>query len=409
MITYDFLLGVVVSLFSGALIGMERAHSKRQFYAGIRTFSLISLFGFLTTYFTDNIFTILGMLIVASFSFMLYYFNFKRLKTIGLTTMLTVNLTYFYGVIVGLGHIQEGVFLSVLTTIILWLRTKSRHIIKHISQEEIVDILEFVILVGLVYPLLPETLTFGLITVPVMEIYYFVILLSVINFVAFIGARKLSAVQEIEVVSFFGGLAASTPTTLTLIKTIKKAKEHVVPLGISLATSAMLLRNFIIVSVVNYSYLVSIFPVFVIPFLILFIWGLSNLVCGKTCVSGRKDVMEIPSPFGVKNALRIGVGIFVIYTVLETLKQFIGDQAMLLLLFLGSIISSSGVAVSLAISGGFGMPISWGYFAIISGGLVSNILFPLWLGEYKVVLRTLPLFVVAFLGALLGLLLGGWA
>ncbi len=406
MITHEFLLRVIVSLFSGALIGLERAHSKKQFYAGVRTFSLISLFGFLTTYFADHIFTVLGMLIVASFSFMLYYFNFKRLKTIGLTTMLTVNLTYFYGVVIGLGHIQEGVFLSVLTTIILWLRTKSRHVITHISQEEIVDILEFVILVGLVYPLLPETLTFGLITVPIMEIYYFIIFLSVINFIAFVGARKLSAVQEIEVVSFFGGLAASTPTTITLVKTIKKAKEHVVPLGISLATSAMLFRNFIIVSVINYAYFVSLFPVFVIPFLILFIWGLSNLICGRCYISGRRDVIEIPSPFGVKNALKIGFGILIIYTVLETLKQFIGNQTMLLLLFLGSIISSSGVAVSLAISGGFGMPISWGYLAIISGGLVANVLFPLWLGEHKVVLRTLPLFTAAFLGALFGLFIG---
>ncbi len=364
MIDQGFLFKIFVSLSIGAVIGLERAYTKRQFFIGIRTFSLIAIFGFLSG-FVPFLFYF-GFLSISSLLIFLYYFNFKEQKRIGLTTIISFILCYVLGYLINLGYIQESIFCCVLITLILWLKEKTRDLVKHIKKEDIKDFLEFLILLGFIYPILPEDLTLFGINIPVFEVYSIVILLTIINFIAYLTTKKLDSKQEVSIIGFFGGLIDSTSTTFSLSKIVKK--EDLLVGGALLATSGMVIRNLIIATYTLSKLDLVIFLTSLITILMLVPISLYLISKNKT---QEKDI-EVESPFGVKKAIKIGAYILTFIVVLNIAQHYLKNSGFFdIFVFVSAFLSTTATTISIFSS----IPNPQKYFYIILlGGIFSNLI-----------------------------------
>jgi uncharacterized membrane protein (DUF4010 family) len=305
------------------------------------------------------------------------------------------------GTLVGLQYFSEAVFLAVIITVILYSRERLRGIAKEVSEKEITDFLEFAVLIGVVYPLLPQQTQILGIDIPLLDIWLLVVLVGMINFFAFVAARYVSAVREIELTSFLGGLIASTPTAVALLSFYRENKRAigVITGGFMLLNAAMLARNFLIVAVPNPSlaYYMG------MPLLLMLA---STVGYAYFVMHGQrsKAKLHIESPFGVLKAAELGLGIFATYVVLGIAQQWLGPGAFLAGVFLASMISSTGVAATLStllLSGQISLTsASLALMVVYSGGFISNLVV-YWIGKAtEVIHKAAYLLAFGFIGAL---------
>jgi len=364
MLDQSFLFKIFVSLSIGAVIGLERAYSKKQFFVGIRTFSLISIFGFLSGFVTFLFY--FGFLSISALLILLYHFNFRSTKSIGLTTIISFILCYVLGYLIYLGYIQESIFCCVLITLILWLKEKTRDLVQHIKKEDIKDFLEFLILLGFIYPILPEKINLLGINIPILEVYSIVILLTIINFIAYLTTKRLDSKQEVSIIGFFGGLIDSTSTTFSLSRIVKK--DNLLVGGALLATAGMVVRNLIIATYTlsKLDMVILLTSSITMTMLVL----ISLFLISKNKSDGKE--IEVESPFGVKKAIKIRAYILIFIVVLNVAQHYLKNTGFFdIFVFVSAFLSTTATTISIFSS----IPDPQKYFyTIILGGIFSNLI-----------------------------------
>lgn len=120
----------------GGLIGMERSFFKKQ--AGLRTFALVALgaalFAYLGTMIEpSNPSRVLANLVVGIGFLGAGLIFLHEEKVIGLTTAAALWTTTAIGAAIGIGYYLEGIFVTILTLIILTIWT---YLEKYIRQND---------------------------------------------------------------------------------------------------------------------------------------------------------------------------------------------------------------------------------------------------------------------------------
>jgi uncharacterized membrane protein (DUF4010 family) len=156
----DTLGGAAVSLLIGLLLGLERQRSQRsdeQLFAGIRTFPVLVLAGYLGGLAAASgaplalpaVLLGVAALVVAAY-----------LRTagehVGATTEALALLAPLLGATVGFGRSELAAAVAVAVTLLLTLKAPLRKIAHTVSEDEIFSILKFGIVAVILLPLLPE-------------------------------------------------------------------------------------------------------------------------------------------------------------------------------------------------------------------------------------------------------------
>jgi uncharacterized membrane protein (DUF4010 family) len=342
-----FLQKVFLSALIGALLGTEREYSKHQEIAGLRTFSLVSLVGCLSVIASEKLgspaLVAVCFAFVSIFAIALYANAMLKHRAFGFTTHISLMITCLLGILVGFEFFSEAVFLAIVVAMILFSRDKLHRLVKHLNEREVGDLLEFLALLGIVYPLIPESITVGGIAFPLLTIWMLVVIVSVINFVAFIGARFLCDKYEIGVISFFTGLISLTVTATATAPLYKQNKRllNAIAAGFMLACAGMFLRNYAIVlfgSVGNAAFFV---PTMAAAFAVYLAFSLPAFK------KKSRTHLHLRSPFNVKEAVKVGLLVLVLFSVLN-LSKSVNMDLVFIAAFLGGLVNSEAVAVSLA-------------------------------------------------------------
>lgn len=381
MVIQLFIQKIVLSILVGALLGLEREYTKSQEIVGLRTFALISLFGCLTVIISDKLLLgnyllpLLGFIIASMFAIFMYVSAIKKGLSEGFTTNFAIIIAYLLGMMAGFGLFLEAIFLSIVVAVILFSKERLHYIVRHLTEKEVGDLLEFLVLLGIIYPIIPQSVEFYGITIPVFMIWVFAVAISLTNFFAFLGARYFGAKQEISILSFLGGLMSSTISIASIsniYKQNKKLKTVLVP-SFLIVTSAMLIRNFAIAMIPateTTRYLL-------IPLLlsIALLFSFSYIMLKKKKKVGK---LHIKSPFNVPQAVKLGI-IFLGVFILLDLAQDLGSEAFYVVAFFGGMLSSSGTSISLVsllLSNVVGViPVSIGIVLANIGAVTSNYIF----------------------------------
>jgi len=239
----EFFLRALISLGIGALIGVEREFSKKQTILGIRTLALSSLLGMLFSYLELSLLIPIGFIVVATFGIL--SFSKQKRKVFGLTTLFSLLLSYIFGVLVGSGYIIEAVGLSIIVTLLLFMRTQTRIFVKKLKREEIFEALEFGIILFILYPILPKSFSFFGIIINLQMVLQIIILISLISLLMFF-VLIFYGEHLLPIVGLIGGMINSFGTITNFIKKKKAELSSILLAETGKMVSALILSLLLI-------------------------------------------------------------------------------------------------------------------------------------------------------------------
>lgn len=274
----------------------------------------------------------------------------------GFTTNIAIILTYLLGAAAAYGLFLESIFLTVVISIVLYSRERMHKIVDQLSEKEVTDLLEFTVVLGIIYPLLPpEPVKVIGIALPLQTVWSLIVIISLINFASFLGSRYLRTRYEVPLISFFGGLISSSGTTASLatqFKNNKKLKKTITS-GFLLMTGALLIKTLGVASIFNPAS-----AKYLVPALVAGLIPLISVAYYKHIKSKGKGEMEIESPFHIKKAAKYGLAILVLIMVVELAQKIAPELVIITALIAGTVTSTSMTLslISLSLGGVIALP-----------------------------------------------------
>ncbi len=342
---------IAIVILIGLLVGIERERGKKpsaKTFAGVRTYPLISILGFLSAFiasFTTYIvyaavFFIFGLLVIIS-----YYFSSKT-GGIGGTSEITHFIVYLLGSLVFWNYVLLAGAVAVVLVTFLTFKSEFRALAGKVENEDIFAAIKFAIITIIILPLLPDQ-TYGPFDVlNPRKIWYMVVLISTISFVGFILFKLIGANKGIFLLSVLGGIASSTATT-TSFAGQSKNMPHLsrnLAAGSVLASSIMFPRIWVILGVLNFEFAESL----IIPVTIFTIIGLvvSRIIWSRKGAMVAQDI-ELQNPFRVLFAIKFGILFGIILFVSAAANQYFGHEGIYYTSFFAGIADLDAIALSL--------------------------------------------------------------
>lgn len=383
---FTILQGLGAVIFIGLLIGLEREHSRskdQKIFAGIRTFPLIGILGFLTALtasltsewvYVAVMFGFSGLLITA-------YLVAAKDGRLGGTSEVSAFLAFILGTMVYYGYILLPAIIAIVITMFLSLKIQLHTFVGKVSGDDIFATLKLAIISIIVLPLLPDR-TFGPLDVlnPRL-IWYMVIFISGISFVGYIFIKLLGKDKGIVLTGLLGGLVSSTAVTFSLSKKSKLQPllSHNYAVGIVLASTMMFIRVFIIVLVLNAALVANLW----IPLIVFTIAGyVISLIMFKRASKTELTDIEISNPFELKSAFMFGLIFAVVIFGAKAAQVYLGDPGIYAASTLAGLTSVDAIVLSISrLSAGammFGVAEKAIVIALISNTIVKMIITFIW-------------------------------
>lgn len=252
----------------GFLIGLEREFAKRvrdknpdpdgpqeKQFAGLRTFTLIALLGFLAALSAHTLGGwFFGIMLVGFIALLVAsYLASIRRGDIGATSEITALITFLLGGLAYEGHLLFIIIVAVLVLLLLSFKLPLHRFVTMLNEQEVRAIIEFVIISVLVLPFLPNEGYGPQGTWNPKEIWSMVILVSGISLAGYLLAKVVGGSRGSVMAGLVGGLVSSTAVALGLGRQARKLPNlaPMLAVGIVAASSIMLPRMLLEIFVVN--------------------------------------------------------------------------------------------------------------------------------------------------------------
>lgn len=345
---------IILSLAIGALVGIEREwHAKRtrEMFAGVRTFMLVCLFGVLTPYTSELVFSPLpiyiGFAAVVGAMLIGYYINFKKFGAIGMTTEIAFILTYLIGMLLFFENAPYfvAIALGIILTLILYSRESLHGFAHKRTRKEVRDAVVFAAIVFVVLPLLPKQPIDPYGAINPYFVWLSMIVVMSVSFAGYIAMELWGKGRGLGLTGFFGGLASSTSVTISMAERSKRDKNVIDPatFAIIVAASTMFLRMIVLVSFFNYALTFAVMPT-------LCTLGVAGYVLSyiiwKNVKQGRATI-KFASPISFKPVLQF-MAIFVIVLFASHMAKLYFPSAMYLIAALSGVFDVDAITISLA-------------------------------------------------------------
>lgn len=362
-------LGFVTAILLGALIGLQREYEQRQSkivrFAGIRTFTIISLLGALMGHLSINVFNsyalavsgFIAILLFASISYVITYLKYKDNTS---TTEISAVIIYVLGLLCTTGFVKLAVIAGVLLAVLLTFKEKIHELPRHILKNELVAVVQFALVSLVILPLIPNK-SYSPLDWPVIadllrifgvsdgimaqlnifnfyQIWFMVMLISGLGFLGYILVKFLGAEKGYGLTGFVGGLASSTAVTLTMSSESKKYLKMINPLvlAVVLAAATSYIRIMIEVLAINNSLLKMLIIPFGLMGLIGYISAFVLYLRGrKEEIRKKEEKIKLRQPFAIVPALKFGLFFIFVILLTKILQIFAGSTG----IYIASIVS----------------------------------------------------------------------
>ena len=332
--TYE--LRFIVALALGFLIGLEResagSEHKTKASAGVRTYTLISLFGFGCGWlYHINVPVMLptGLITVAVLALAGYFSKLKEGRT-GWTSEVAALLTFIIGALALLADVWVPMSLGIIGTILLSEKAELESYVEKLDKSEFLAVLKFLLVTLIILPALPDK-EYTQFNLNPSHIWQIVIMVSTIGFVGYFLMKKFGRKAGLAISGLLGGIASSTAVSIAVGNIAKRQPEqsgNALQASI-LASGVMYLRILFIIWIIN----PSIVPFVWWKFMVLGIIGimLSFGIKSKTDSQSTEHVSTLQNPFELKPAV-IFAFLFVVLSITTILvKRFWGSGGILTL------------------------------------------------------------------------------
>ncbi len=344
---------LLIVLAIGILLGAEREYSKQQkderLFAGVRTFPIVGLLGYLTLFLSEKysfliyVAAFVGVMILVGLS----YHRTQR-QDAGTTTEFSLIITFILGSLVFAKSYHLAVTVAVIVTTLLTLKIRLHAVVRQLSQSDIFSIIYFVIITALVLPLLPNQ-DFGPYNVfNPYKIWLIVSIFVALNFVAYFLSKFIDHRRSVILTGILGGFASSTATAWFFSRQSGRSSKGgaIQASAVVLASSIMFPRLLIWLLLLN----ITLFQALWAPVLIIGLLGigLGYFVGKKEQESAPATEHEISNPINFKEALIFALIYVVIQFVVGYAESRYGDEGVYLAAGISGLTDIDAITISMA-------------------------------------------------------------
>lgn len=375
-----FIQNSVLSLVLGFLIGLQREmHTiyshKTQDFGGARTFSMIALFGFLSSWLTTFFpyFFLVASSMIALLLIAGYIVNSIHAPEKGSTSEFAALVTFIIGAMLTFTAPIFPVFIAIITLSILNLKDTIQEYEQTITKQDLGAAILFLVMTFVILPILPDKAIDPMGLVNLHRIWIMVVLVAGISYFGYIAIRLLGSKNGIGVAGLFGGLVSSTAVAMSMARRIHEngflAKN--LAIGISLASSMMLIRAGVEIWVIN--------PDLIHPFILPIIIG---SVCGYGYIgmlyltSKHEEIpqeIEFKNPFDLKEALLMGLAFGITLAFISLAHRYVGNMGVYAVASLSGIADVDAIVLSLSSLAKNGLSSTTAHYAILIAILANTV------------------------------------
>ncbi len=248
---------IVLVLFLSFLIGLEREDHKAQggsySFGGVRTFPLIGLIGYSIALVsgTQVLPLTIGFLVIAGFLLLSYWHKLSTTETPGVTSEMSGLATFLVGALICYGHFWIATTLSVTSLLLLDLKAALEKLAVRIAPREILTFAKFLLLTGVILPVLPRQ-EFTRFHINPFKTWLVVVAISAISYVSYILQKVTKSQGGVVLAALLGGAYSSTVTTVVMARRAAHEEHpHLFAGGILIASGVMYLRLMILLALFN--------------------------------------------------------------------------------------------------------------------------------------------------------------
>ena len=323
--TFQIRFGIAVAL--GFLIGLERESSgyekNARVFAGVRTFSLIALYGFGCGWLYQiniGLAVPVGMISVLALS-MFSYFSKTREGRGGWTTEVAALITFIIGVLSLLTDIWVAMALGIISTILLSEKASVEQFVETLDKSEFLAVLKFLLVTIIILPVLPNESYTQFHLNPTL-IWETVIMVSSIGFVGYFLTKKFGDKIGLQLSGILGGIVSSTAVSIAVGRMAQNSPERSASAlrASLLASSVAYLRILVLIWIFNPLLVSHLWWKLVALFIIGVILSATTKRPGAETIRGIDAPSTLENPFELKPAMLFGV-LFVILSVITILVE----------------------------------------------------------------------------------------
>lgn len=326
---FSFLLILGLGFFFGLAFEEYYVHDKSGRPGGVRTFPLLALTGGMLFRIGGPDLTAVsaGLVILGLWLGLYYHWRLgKGADTgedhVGLIAPLSNVFAFLLGPITLAGPIWLPVGLTVAAVFLLTGKAQLHRLARQIDRNEILTAGKFLLLTGLVLPILPNHPVTPYISITPQQAWLALLAVCALSYVSYLLQRYVAPRRPGLWVAVLGGLYSSTATTVVIARRLKSGETGLREgqSGVILATSIMYLRMLIIIGAFNLALCLRLAPILLglsaAGCLTAVLWGLG----GGPSASPKPAPQSPANPLQFKAALMFAV-LFLVVSAASTLAK----------------------------------------------------------------------------------------
>ena len=350
----EILKSFLITIALGFVIGLERSVSfneeKEEGFAGSRTFVLISVFGFLSAlinskinYFLITAFIILGFIVTVAYFLKVYKFNDQ-----GTTTNFAALIAFIAGIMVSLKLTEYAIFITVITVVILNLKTKLKNIETKLTRKELNAATLLLIMSFIMLPVLPNRSIDPLGLFNPYKTWLMAIIIASLSFIGYLGIKFFGEKKGILFTAAAGGFISSTAVTASLSAMYKdlKTSPYTYASAIAIANTLMFARVLIEAYITN----PNLTKYLLIPYSLAFVYGVwfSYYFYKKSLTNIQTNLKNIEkNPLELVEAIKFAVLFAFVYALVEYTNKHFGNAGLYLVSFISGFTDVDAITLSL--------------------------------------------------------------
>jgi uncharacterized membrane protein (DUF4010 family) len=251
-------LRFLVAVALGFLVGLEReryrALSRQTLFAGVRTYTIISMYGYGCAWlFRSHVDYALplGMLTLAGFAVTGYITKLKEGR-VGWTSEISAALTFVVGSLCLLTDIWIPMALGIVNTFLLSEKAELEKLVEKLDKAEYLAVVKFLLVTLIILPALPNR-EFTPFNINPARVWQIVILVSSLGFIGYIFSKLFGNKVGLWLSGILGGIVSSTAVSVSMGRLAqrdpKRAPEAL--RAALLACSVMYLRILVLLGILN--------------------------------------------------------------------------------------------------------------------------------------------------------------
>jgi uncharacterized membrane protein (DUF4010 family) len=338
----QFILVVVFSL----LLGLSQRHihtstDEKHLFGADRTFTFIGILGYILLVATPGEFYLYlaGGSLVAGLLTVYYIYKIKNFDNFGITTILEAALTYCLPLVI----VTLPFWLFLLYAVVLLVFTESKSafisVSEKLNRDEFLTFAKFIIMAGLILPVVPDTPIVGFLSITPYSIALAVVVISSISYISYLLRKFVFKEGGLILSGILGGLYSSTAATVVLSKKLKDAETGHAQYAatIIMATGMMYLRIGLIMFIFNRTlFIYTAWAMITLTLVSCLTGGILYYIGRNQEVAGEPATTSDKNPLEIKVAL-IFTAIYVLFTFITfyTIQHFGIRGLNILSLFVG--------------------------------------------------------------------------